>query len=164
MKKVINVLSVALLLAGILPFSPAKAARVEMQNNVPNQGNFDVGPTSFSIDASPGETIVKQLQLTNRKGEDWEFSISVEDFQGSVSDPNTTVLLQGDKSGKYSAKTWITPELDKFTLKHGEREFFNVTITVPPRRGSGRSLCQRPGQRSAARRYSKSRIREAHRA
>lgn len=118
--------------AGILFFtSDAKAYRVEMQKGVEPRGDFDLGPTSIGVEVSPGETFTKTLQLTNRKGKEQKFVIGIEDFEGSLDDPTQTVVLQGEESGKYSAKNWVTTELSEFTTQHGERMFFDVTITVP---------------------------------
>ena len=126
-----------LLMAGMLMLgSGAQAARVEMQKGVEVSGDFDMGPTSFAITAAPGESVTKTIQLTNRKGADQEYIITAEDFQGSA-DPDQTVLLQGGNIGKYSAKDWVKPELNKFTLHHGEREFFDVTINVPKEADAG---------------------------
>lgn len=108
----------------------ASAARVEDMKDVPQWNDFDLGPASFPLELSPGESITKTIQVTNRLGREAEFSVDIEDFEGS-SDLHQPVSLQGKNSGKYSAKDWIKTELDTFSLKHGQREFFDVTITVP---------------------------------
>jgi len=114
----------------------AQAAKLEQLKDVNVTDDFDLGPTSFSVEANPGESVTKSLVVTNRKGFDQEFIISAEDFQGS-DDPNQTVLLQGGKIGRYSAKDWVHLEMDKFTIKHGERQFFDVTINVPKEADAG---------------------------
>jgi hypothetical protein len=98
--------------------------------------DFDLGPTSFPIELKPGQSTTKTLQLTNRLGRDAEFIVEVEDFQGST-DLNQPVALQGNKAGKYSAKEWATTELKSFTLHHGQRQFFDVTINVPENANAG---------------------------
>jgi hypothetical protein len=113
----------------LLPFG-VHAASVEMMTDVPNRNDLDLGPTSFPIEMTVGQTVTRSLQLTNRTGELADFFVEVEDFEGSQ-DPNQSVALQGNKSGKYSAKDWVKPELNKFTLEHGQREHFDVTITAP---------------------------------
>lgn len=126
------IFSVLFLLAGTLfSVSDAKAYRVEMLKGVEPKGDFDLGPTSIGIEVSPGQIITKTLQLTNRRGKEQKFNIEIEDFQGSLDDPTQTVVLQGEKVGKYSAKNWVTTELSEFTTQHGERLFFDVTIKVP---------------------------------
>ncbi len=106
------------------------AATVEMMKDVPQWNDFDLGPTSFAIDIHPGETLTKTLQVTNRLGRTADFMVSVEDFEGSH-DISQSVVLQGKGSGRYSAKDWVVPEMDRFTLDHGQMEKFTVTITAP---------------------------------
>jgi len=130
-----KILSIAIFT--LLAVNYANAARVEMMKDVPERGDFDLGPTSFEIEASPGEKITKTMQITNRKGVAQNFLVAVEDFQGSMDDPEKTVLLQGDKDGKYGAKDWVVPEMTTFQLKHGERQFFDVTIEVPKNADAG---------------------------
>lgn len=116
--------------------SVAQAAKLEQLKDVSVTGDFDLGPTSFSITAAPGETVTRTLQVTNRNGGAQEYVVSVEDFQGS-DDPAQTVLLQGDKIGRYSARNWFASEMDKFTTQHGERQFFDVTINIPKEADAG---------------------------
>lgn len=130
MKRII-VLVVMILICGVMVIPKAKAYRVEMQKGVSARGDFDLGPTSTGVEVNPGDTITKTLQLTNREGEEQNFIIGIEDFQGSLEDPTQTVVLQGKDAGKYSAKNWTTVELPEFTIQHGERMFFDVTIKVP---------------------------------
>lgn len=110
---------------------PAFAARIEMQNDMPIRGDFPMGPTSFDIEIDPGQSVTKQLQVDNRMGKEQSFSISIEDFQGSTVDPTQTVLLQAEKAGKYGAKEWLQTEIKSFKTQHGERQYFDVTVTVP---------------------------------
>ncbi|TAK95295.1 hypothetical protein EPO05_04555 [Patescibacteria group bacterium] len=109
----------------------AQAARIEKLKDLKNFNDFAVGPTQFEIEANPGDTIVKEIQVDDRKGERQTYQTSVEDFEGSMTDPTQTAILQGDKSGKYSAKDWFSVELKEFSLEHGDRQFFNVMIKVP---------------------------------
>jgi len=115
---------------------PAVLAFRTEQLEIEPRGNFDIGPTQFAIDAAPGETVTRELQLTSAKAEEWDYEVSVEDFEGS-NDPEQTVLLQGDKSGRYGARSWFQLEQNSFKLKSGERVFFNVTIKVPENADAG---------------------------
>lgn len=118
----------------LTPF--VSAGSVEMMKDTPDWGDFDLGPTSFSIEAKPGRSVTRSLQLTNRTGERAEFFVEVEDFEGS-NDPTQTVALQGDKAGRYSAKDWVKLEMESFTLEHGERQHFDVTIEAPEDASAG---------------------------
>ena len=117
------------LLGSFVPFV-SFAARVEMQENIPAQGVFDLGPASFSLELSPGETAKQLLQVTNREGHTQEYNVEVEDFEGGQT-PQEQVILRRNGTGKYSAKDWIVPELKSFTLQHGERQYFEVDVNVP---------------------------------
>jgi hypothetical protein len=110
--------------------SSAFAARVEPQKDVAVRGDFDLGPTSFSVKVEPGETVKKTLQLTNRKGFTQKFLVEVEDFEGT-NDINQPIVFSGKKSGKFGAKDWIAVELNEFIIEHGERQFFDVNIKIP---------------------------------
>lgn len=129
LKRAIFVFLAVVLCVIIVP-NNAHASRIENMKDVPDRDDFDLGPTSFSIDIEPGQSITKTLQITNRIGETAEFFVDIEDFEGSP-DPSQPVVLQGKESGRYSAKEWVTPELTQFTLNHGQRQFFDVTINVP---------------------------------
>lgn len=121
---------VSLFLGGSIVSSAHAAARIEEMKDVPVMNDFDLGPTSFPIELKPGQSITKSLQLTNRLGRDAEFIVEIEDFEGST-DLKQPVALQGSKAGKYSAKDWATTGLKTFTLRHGQRQFFDVTISAP---------------------------------
>jgi hypothetical protein len=120
----------------VFSIDSVSAARVENMRDVPEKGDFDLGPTSFPLVLKPGETVTKTLQLTNRIGETREFTVEVEDFEGSR-DPDQAVSLQGRKNGRWSAKDWTKVELEKFTIDHGQRQFFSVTIATPENADAG---------------------------
>ena len=111
----------------------AQASRIEKQEGMSVQGDFDLGPTQYDFEVSPGETVKVSppLQLTNRKGAEQDYELTVEDFEGSTDNPETTVALQGEEAGQFGAKNWFTLELTKATLQHADRLFFDVTINIP---------------------------------
>jgi len=107
------------------------ASRTEMQNNVPNRGDFPMGPTSFDLKVQRGESLTETLEITNRSGKEQSYNVEVEDFEGSTTDPTQASNLKGSMAGKYGAKSWLTPEVNNFSLQHGERFFMEVKIQVP---------------------------------
>ena len=119
-----------LLTLGFFLASPALAASVEVMKDVPVDGGFPVGPTSFTLELLPGQSAKRSIQVDDRSGREKVYKVEVEDFVGS-SDFSGGVELMGPQEGKYSAKSWFKPELTTFTLQHGEREHFDVNITVP---------------------------------
>ncbi len=120
------------ILAGLFCLSSKTIAdRVEQMKEVPVRNDFPVGPSQISIEAKPGDVIKKEIQIDNRTGEKREFRIEIEDFEGSTDNPKETVLLQGNKTGKYGAKEWLSLQKYDFSIKHGERQYLDVTIKIP---------------------------------
>ncbi len=106
------------------------AYSVENLANTPVSHDFVVGPGKIELSLKPGETKVVNLKVTNRMGDDREFTVGVEDFQGSR-DPQQTVVLLGDSKGSYSLKNFILIPQRTFTLQHGQRATVPVTISLP---------------------------------
>lgn len=94
-------------------------------------GDFVVGPGRNEIELSPGETVVKEVTVTNRITDDRKFRLEVEDIEGS-SDGSRAVDLRGDEIGPYSIRDYISFPENEFMLELGERARIPVTITVPP--------------------------------
>jgi len=111
--------------------SPTQASRIETLKDLKNFNDFDLGPTLFYIDANSGDSFDRTLQLTNRSGKLGNYAVEVENFQGSKDNPSQTIVLLGKKDSPYGARDWTTLELDRFSLQHAERIFFNVNIKVP---------------------------------
>lgn len=106
------------------------AIQISQQSGVEVRGDFQVGPTRFVLEMDPGETRTVEVQLTSREGEPRSYSIGVEDF--AVSDDGTdNIKFYGNGAGPFSAKPWIVPAAIDLRLKHGERAFIPVTISVP---------------------------------
>ncbi|MFZ2193782.1 MAG: hypothetical protein WAV31_06060 [Candidatus Moraniibacteriota bacterium] len=126
------------LFAGLfLSTSNSLADRVEKMKEVPVKNDFPVGPSQIEIEANPGEVIKKEIQIDNRAGEKRDFHIEVEDFEGSNTNPDQTVLLQGEKGGRYGAKDWFSLEKKDFSIEHGDRQYLDVTIEIPENADAG---------------------------
>ena len=95
-----------------------------------NQGDFVIGPSLIEIEGKPGETIVKEISVTNRISDDRTFELDVEDVSGSE-DPDTTVILMGEERGPYTLKDYVTFPHKTFELDLGERAWIPVSITIP---------------------------------
>jgi len=110
--------------------SRSPAIQVSQQSGVEVRGDFQVGPTRFVLEMDPGETRTVEVQVTSREGEPRSYTIDVEDF--SVSNDGTdNIQFYGNGAGPFSAKPWITPAASNLDLRHGERAFIPVTITIP---------------------------------
>ncbi len=109
------------------PFAPVA---ISQQSGVEVRGDFQVGPTRYVLEMDPGETRTIEIQLTSREGEPRTYSVGVEDF--SVTDDGTdNIQFYGNGYGPFSARSWIEPASTSIGLKHGERAFLPVRITIP---------------------------------
>lgn len=112
------------------PLSTSSTLQISHQSGMEVRGDFQVGPTRFVLEMDPGETRSVEVQLTSREGEPRSYTINVEDF--SVSDDGTdSIQFYGNGAGPFSAKPWITPAVENFSLLHGDRAFIPVKITIP---------------------------------
>ena len=103
---------------------------INQQIGVEVRGDFQVGPTRFVLEMVPGEERTIELQLTSREGEPRIYDLNVEDF--SVTDDGTdNIQFYANGAGPFSAKSWIEPAASSVDLKHGERAFIPVKISVP---------------------------------
>lgn len=93
-------------------------------------GDFVVGPGRTEIEVSPGETIIKEISVTNRISANRMFMLEVEDITGST-DGSSAVSLTGADRGPYSIRDYISFPEDSLMLELGERARIPVTITVP---------------------------------
>lgn len=126
------------LFAGLfLLTSNSSADRIEKMKEVPVKNDFPVGPSQIEIEANPGDLIKKEIQVDNRAGEKRDFHIEIEDFEGSNTNPDQTVLLQGNKGGRYGSKDWFSLEKKDFSIEHGDRQYLDVTIKIPENADAG---------------------------
>ena len=94
-------------------------------------GDFVVGPGRTEIEIAQGETVIREVSVTNRISADRMFMLEVEDITGSA-DGSSAVSLTGAERGPYSIRDYISFPKDSFVLDLGERARIPVTITVPP--------------------------------
>ena len=110
------------------PKSPQ--VKIEQLEGVEVRNDFSIGPTKFTLDLKPSEEIVAELQITSRIEKETDFEVGVEDFT-SQEDPEKYTKFLGEEKSQFSSKEWFAPAVWEFTLKHGERIFLPVKITVP---------------------------------
>lgn len=110
--------------------APATPIMISQQTGVEVRGDFQVGPTRFVLEMDPGEERTIEIQLTSREGEPRTYELGVEDF--SVTDDGTdNIQFYANGNGPFSARSWIQPLVSSVDLKHGERAFIPVKVTVP---------------------------------
>jgi hypothetical protein len=113
-----------------LTTTPFAHVAISQQSGVEVRGDFQVGPTRFVLEMDPGETRTLEIQLTSREGEPRTYSLEVEDFS-VTNDGTDNIQFYGNGSGPFSAKSWIETAMQNIGLKHGERAFIPVRVTVP---------------------------------
>lgn len=98
--------------------------------NVSAQNDFVLEPGKVEVFLNPGESVTRNVLVTNRTKRQVKFKIVTEDFIGS-DDPNQAVILLGDDKSPYSFKDNLIPDTKEFTLDFGQRISIPVKITVP---------------------------------
>ncbi len=94
-------------------------------------GDFVVGPGKAEVVVKPGETVYKEITVTNRIDSNRSFEFHIEDMSGSADGKDAVVLL-GDQDGPYSLKDYVSVPESIITLGLGERARIPVKITMPP--------------------------------
>lgn len=126
--KVFGLLAAFAIVLGIA--APASAFTVQKLTDIKDEGDFVVGPGKVELYMAPGESVMKEVMVTNRTGRKLTFQLSVEDIQGSF-DTETPVALLGNEKGPYTLKDFIKPEKGEFELNSGERALVNVSVALP---------------------------------
>jgi len=93
-------------------------------------GDFVVGPGRTEVSVQPGETVVKELSVTNRISEERTFKLQVEDIRGTDDGSAALEIVEGER-GPYSIRDYISFPEETITLNLGERARIPVTISVP---------------------------------
>jgi hypothetical protein len=125
-----KILAIALVIATLAPSVALAAYKVEDLPGTMVNHDFVIGPGKIEVEVNPGESVTKNILVTNRMGETKKFQISVEDFTGSRNTAETVVLL-GDEHGPYSLRDYIKVPEWTFELKQGQRATVPVTISIP---------------------------------
>lgn len=110
--------------------STAQSATIEKMSAMPVINDYVVGPGKVELLVSPGQTIVKNITVTNRFGKEKIFRLELEDIKGSRSDGVILEFL-GPLNGPYSLKDYLKPDTIEFVLQHGDRITIPVYISIP---------------------------------
>jgi len=122
--------SVVFLFVFAITLPTLAATSIEMIKNMPNVGDYVVGPGKEELLVDPGQTIIREIRVTNRFGKEKNFQVVLEDFQGSK-DGKTPLELLGLTRGPYSLRDYIKPDIMEFKLQHADRITIPVRITIP---------------------------------
>lgn len=94
------------------------------------QNDFVVEPGKTEIFLNPGETVVKNIAITNRINKTVKFRLTTEDMVGT-NESTSAIKLLGDEVGPYSIKNFIEPEITEFSLDLGEKIVIPVKVSIP---------------------------------
>lgn len=98
----------------------------------PLVGDFVVGPGRAELNVAPGETVVTYITVTNRISDNRDFLLEVADIAGTADGSSALNLIEGENSGPYSIRDFISFPETTFRLALGERARIPVTISLPP--------------------------------
>ena len=126
----IKKITVLIFFLTIFSIAGAALAFQKTKIDIPAQNDFVVEPGKTEIFVNPGETVTKNITITNRIGRNVKFKLTTEDMEGT-NDPLSPIKLMGDERGPYSLKDFIVPEINEFALDLGERITIPVKVSVP---------------------------------
>lgn len=124
-----KILSLGILFLLIFSFKETLAFEKSKMDITP-LNDFVVEPGKTEIFVNPGETVTKNITITNRIDKTVKFKLTTEDMTGT-NDPQSPIKLLGDESGPYSLKNFIEPEISEFSLELGERIVIPVKVSIP---------------------------------
>ena len=94
------------------------------------EGDIVLGPGKIEVWLDPGEKTTSTIYFTNRTGRTIDFLVNIEDFKGSR-DPKEGTIFMGEEKGPYSLKDYLHPDVQQFTLEHGQRIHLPIEIAIP---------------------------------
>lgn len=95
------------------------------------EDKFIVSPVKLDLKMKPGEIVEEEFLVVNRLGYKVDFKIEKEVFRGSDDLEKVTVFLGDQMKTGSSPVNWITPDIENFSLNHGERIKINLRIAIP---------------------------------
>ena len=118
-----------LLLLGLFSLTTVLSCRAEA---VPlsASGIFAVSPTKNEIRLTPGESIIKNIYLTNQLGHDADFKIEIEDVSGTK-DLNQVLVYYGAGLGPYSIKNYVVAGDNVVSVPNGGTKAVPIMISLP---------------------------------
>ncbi len=93
-------------------------------------GDFVVGPGKVEVEVRPGQTVYREVTVTNRIDDNRTFEFYIEDMSGSADGTEAAVLL-GDQNGPYSLRDFVSVPSETVTLGLGQRARVPVRISMP---------------------------------
>jgi hypothetical protein len=110
--------------------SPALAFTIKTLPGLGVTGDFALSTGKVELALNPGDSVVRNITITNRIGKDSRFKIEIEDF-GPSDQAGELTRLYGNEVGPYSLKKYLVPEIKEFTLKQGEQISLAIAVSIP---------------------------------
>jgi len=129
MKKLALVL-VAVMMCFLAVSAALAAPKIEQISNIGDANDYVVGPGKYYLFMDPGQTVTKNVEITNRFKTETKFKLELEDFRGTT-DGASPLELMGLLAGPYSLKDYLHPEVMEFKLQSGDRITVPVTVSIP---------------------------------
>lgn len=105
------------------------ATKIEQISDIGNFNDYVVGPGKQYLFLDPGQSVTREIDITNRFQKTKKFKLELEDFKGQ--DGVSPIEFMGLLAGPYSLKDYIKPEVMEFSLKPGDRITVPVKISIP---------------------------------
>jgi len=128
MKK-LSLVSLVMIVLFLAASTALAAVRIDQISNIGDIQDYVVGPGKQYLYLDPGQSVTKEIHVTNRFPQDRNFHINLEDIKGSNGESN--IEFMGLLAGPYSLKDYLHPEVTDFQLKPGDRMTIPVTISIP---------------------------------
>jgi hypothetical protein len=101
-----------------------------VQTGITDKNDFVLDQAKIELKLKPGQAVSVPVSFTNRTNTKRIFSITKEDISGTK-DGSEAVVLLDTLTSPLSGKSFINPEVDKFTLEAGERINLLVNVNLP---------------------------------
>ncbi len=91
---------------------------------------FVLSPTKHEVRLGAGESVIRNIYITNKLGRDADFVINIEDISGSNVD-GEIIKYYGQGLGPYSIRNYIIVENDHIRVANGETKVVPMLISLP---------------------------------
>lgn len=94
------------------------------------QNAFVISPAKHEIGLSAGESVIRNIYITNKFNYDTDFIINIEDVSGS-NVPGEVIKYYGTGLGPYSIRNYIMVENDHIRVLAGKTKVVPMLISLP---------------------------------
>jgi hypothetical protein len=102
--------------------------------NTPVSQTIEVSPPQQDLTADPGSVVSFKVKVRNAGPRDMSLKATVEDFTAKGDEGQVTL----GPSNQYSVVSWVSVEPAQFTVKSGEIQEVNATVSIPGNAAGGR--------------------------